>query len=88
MSFKVHYRSLANRLQPLPLEATCTDLAAIISDYLAHDPEYRDRLLGVIAKVPSDGNWIDGLMSLCDALKEDNSRFIPGLFMEWATENL
>lgn len=88
MTYRVHYRDLANDLARLPLSATCADLRAKLETYFASDPEYGAHLAESLAHLSSDTEWLAGAFALCDALKADNSRFQPGLMLDALTEDI
>ncbi|GEM_PF-4946765 len=88
MAYRVHYRDLANHLSELDITATCADLAAKLRAYEHTDAEYRERLAEAVETLPPGACWIDGLVALCEALREDNPRFVPALMMEWCLEDI
>lgn len=85
---RVHHRDLANRLQSLSIAATCSDLAALVHDYLAYDVDYQMRIMAAIRQLPADACWLDGLYRVCDFLKDENPRFRTDIMVEWATEEM
>jgi hypothetical protein len=85
---RVEYAHLADYLSRLPLSATVADLIGRLEAYTGCDPEYGARLVGSLAHLSSDAEWIEGAFPLCEVLREDNRRFAPGVFLDWLTEKL
>jgi hypothetical protein len=56
--------------------------------YEGTDTEYRQRLATAVQACGMDASWLDGLYRLCDALREDNPRFVPAIFMEWCLDEI
>lgn len=86
MPHRVHYRTLANHLSDLPVNATRDDLAASLRMFFARDPEYTERFAVAVQTLPEDADLLSGLEVVCRLLLEDNPRFIPGLFTDWVVE--
>lgn len=84
----MHYRQLSTELSALPIEATCADLVECLKASLACDGTAKAKLIAAVADLAPAANWLDGLIVLCAVLGRDNARFMPGLFMEWATEEI
>lgn len=87
-SHRVNYSKLATHLQELPLEATCLDLIAHLAKFEGCESELLLEILKEAAKNNAKENWISGLLSICEALKRDNPRFMCGMFQDWAMERI
>lgn len=85
MAARLRYERLARYLKALPDDATNEDLAKWVYDFKGTDVAYRAELMIAVLEQPLSGQWIDGLLAICDKLEEDSPRFQPFLFLYWVT---
>ncbi len=83
-SYRELYSGLATHLRALPLSASVADLAASITAYMVGEPAFGEQMVQALGS--PDDEYLAGLIRLCDFLKADYDRFVPGLFMAWAME--
>lgn len=88
MGHRVEYKPFAGYLAShVPWVGDCGDLSRALEVYFSSDPEMGARMVRAVGALPTDREWLQGAVRVADVLRADNPRFLPGMWLDWVTED-